>query len=88
MCGGAALPSRLTGGFGKACALLERAATATPKMRKKLVGKMIGRVGGLVRMASKRAIVKQLPAGCGTALRSQLTALRTDAREARKASGR
>ena len=88
VCGGVALPSRLTGGFGKACALLERAATATPKMRKKLLGKMIGRVGGLVRMASKRAIVKKLPAGCGTALRSQLTALRTDAREARKASGR
>jgi len=38
--------------------------------------------------SSKRAIVKKLPAGSGTALRSQLTALRTDAREARKASGR
>ena len=57
-------------------------------MRKKLLGKMIGRVGGLVRTASKRAVVKKLPAGCGTALSGQLTALRTDAREARKASGR
>jgi hypothetical protein len=41
-----------------------------------------------VRTASKRAITKKLPAGCGTALRSQFSALRTDVREARKSSGR
>jgi hypothetical protein len=87
-CGGAPLPSRLTSGFGKVCSLLDRATTATPKTRKKLLGKVIGRLGGLVRTASKRAITKKLPAGCGTALRSQLSALRTDAREARKSSGR
>jgi hypothetical protein len=87
-CDGATLPGRLTSGFGKACSLVERAAEATPRARKKLLGKALARLGGLVHTASKRRITAKLPAGCGTALRSRLSALRTDAREARKSSAR
>jgi hypothetical protein len=37
-----------------------------------------------VHLTSKRAITKKLPSGCGPALRNQLSAFRTDTREARK----
>jgi len=83
-CGGAALPARLTAGFGKACDLLDRVANGSPKAQKKLLGKIVARLGGLVHFTSKRAITKKLPSGCGPALHNELSALRTDTREARK----
>ena len=88
-CGGATLPARITGGFGKARALLDRAATGTPKAQKKLLGKMLGRLGGAIHTASRKATVKKLPAGVRQrAPHDTLLAIRTDTRAARTSTGR
>ena len=87
VCAGAALPARLTNGFSKACGLLGRVATGSPKAQKKLLGKMAARLGGLAKTASKRAIAKKLPPGCSSTLRDQLSLMRTDARTARQSIG-
>ena len=87
VCAGAALPARLSNGFGKACGLLGRVATGSPKAQKKLLGKMAARLGGLAKTAAKRAIAKKLPPGCSSTLRDQLSLMRTDARTARQSIG-
>ena len=87
VCAGAALPARLSNGFSKACGLLGRVATGSPKAQKKLLGKMAARLGGLAKTASKRAIAKKLPPGCSSTLRDQLSLMRTDARTARQSIG-
>ena len=84
VCAGAALPARLSKGFSKACGLLGRVATGSPKAQKKLLGKMAARLGGLAKTAAKRAIAKKLPPGCSSTLRDQLSLMRTDARTARQ----
>ena len=87
VCAGAALPARLTNGFSKACGLLGRVATGSPKAQKKLLGKMAARLGGLAKTASKRAIAKKLPPGCSSTLRDQLSLMRADARTAHQSIG-
>jgi hypothetical protein len=75
-CAGANVPGKIDAAHGKACTLIDRAATASGKKRKKLLGKALGRLRTVVRVAGKRGVQKNLPAGCGGELVSSLTTLR------------
>jgi len=75
-CAGASVPGKIDAAHGKACTLIDRAAAASGKKRKKPLGKALGRLRTVSRVASKRGVQKKLPQGCGGELVSSLTTLR------------
>ena len=71
LCAGASLPRKIGTLHGKACALLDRAADASGKQRKKLLGKALGRFRTLSHAVGKRGVQKALPSGCGGELKGR-----------------
>lgn len=85
LCAGASLPHKIDALHGKACNLIDRAAAASGKKRKQLLGKALGRLRTLSNVTRKRGVQKHLPPGCGAELVSDLTTLR-DLTKERKAT--
>jgi hypothetical protein len=85
LCAGASLPHKIDALHGKACNLIDRAAAASGKKRKQLLGKALGRLRTLSNVTRKRGVRKYLPPGCGAELVSDLTTLR-DLTKERKAT--
>lgn len=84
-CAGADIPGKIVNPRARACSLIDAAAGATGKPRRKKLGKALARLRNLPRLANKRGVRKRLPDGCGDALVAALTELRDATAAVRKA---